>query len=189
MTAQICEQLSYAGITLALAGEPLESWIQSSRHWKIYRFRRRTSANWRGYHADWELRDGSLYLVKIWGRLRLFVNHEWVENTHDPLDVLFLDHDGPVLASWFSGVLRCPYGKLLRYVHLGYSSIHEFDLFFQIIQGRLSRMWMKRNEPPKEIDDLDIMTASDAMMDGTRESQFQYDHLPLAWNSTFKKPD
>lgn len=157
MTAQTCDYLSYAGLTLALADEPLGPWLQSRKHRKLYHFLRRTTANWRGYHGSWELREGKLYLAKISGRLRVLKENEWVDNTQDPLDALFPGHDGPVFASWFSGVLRCPYGNLLRYVHLGYSSVFEFDLFFQIKQGRQYMMWMKRNELPEENDDPELL--------------------------------
>ncbi len=169
MTAQTCDHLCYSGLTLALADEPLWPWLQSRKHRKLYHFVRRSTANWRGYHGYWELRDGKLYLTKLSGRLRVFKENEWVDNTQDPLDELFPGHDGPVFASWFSGVLRCHVGNLLRYVHMGYSSVFEFDLFFQIKQGRQYMMWMKRNELPEENDDFDL---------------FDFDGPDEKWDST-----
>ncbi len=153
MTAQTYDDLRYSGLQLGLAGDPLAPWLQSRRHRKLYHFKWRTSANWRGYHGYWELRDGKLYLAKLLGRLRVFSENEWGDSQQDPLDALFPGHEGPVFANWFSGVIRCPYGKMLRYVHLGHLSVFEFDLFFQIKQGRQYRMWMKKNEPPP--DDID----------------------------------
>jgi hypothetical protein len=36
-----------------------------------------------------------------------------------------------------TGEYRCPMGKLLNYVHMGYASLHEKDLFLAFKQGEL----------------------------------------------------
>ena len=174
MTAQTHDYLSYSGITLRLAGPPLDSWLNSRRHRKLYYFRRGTSANRRGYVGYWTLRDGKLYLAKLLGRLLVLEANTWTEFQTNTLDALFPGHDGTVFASWFSGVLRCPYGNQLRYVHSGYSSVFEFDLFFQIKQGRQSLMWMVRNEAPTEDllpEDLDLDLTTSELADSPKSTE------------------
>lgn len=43
--------------------------------------------------------------------------------------------DGRVFASWYTGELRVPEGKLLQYVHMGYGSVHERERFIQVKKG------------------------------------------------------
>ena len=44
--------------------------------------------------------------------------------------------DAPVFASWFTGLLRIPQGKLLKYVHGGFGSLQERDLIISIESSR-----------------------------------------------------
>jgi hypothetical protein len=77
-----------------------------------------STACWRGYVGTWEIRDGWFYLVGVRGR---FVFAE----------------DRPLLADWFSGVLRVPLGGVLRYVHMGFASVYEQELHILIERGRV----------------------------------------------------
>jgi len=78
-----------------------------------------STACWRGYIGTWEIKDGSFYLVDLKGRLRL-------------------QGSEPLLADWFSGVLRIPQGKILNYVHMGFGSLYEFEEHIKIDSGRVS---------------------------------------------------
>ena len=76
----------------------------------------RSSACWRGYQGMWEIKDGRFYLAAI--------------------DGLYQLRDGdPILADWFSGVLRVPRGEVIQYVHMGYGSVYEEELHIKIEQG------------------------------------------------------
>lgn len=75
-----------------------------------------STACWRGYIGTWEIKDGKFYLKEIEGAVRLAQN-------------------APILATWFTGVLRIPQGKQLHYVHMGFGSIYERDLFIKIQEG------------------------------------------------------
>ncbi len=46
-------------------------------------------------------------------------------------------NDGRVFASWFTGELRIPVGKILRYVHMGYGSVYEQERFIEVKAGIL----------------------------------------------------
>lgn len=71
---------------------------------------------WRGYQGTWEIRDGRFFLKALRGRFRLHSQE-------------------PILAHWFSGVLRIPQGEVLQYVHMGFGSVHEQELHVKIEQG------------------------------------------------------
>lgn len=139
MTAQIKETLIFQGETCAMASEPLYPWLNRRRNKKI-QFRRPHTACSRGYVGTWEIIDDRLHLVKIRAK---FLDEREVE-LHD----LFPESPLPVFANWFDGELRCPSGKLLGYVHSGYSSIHERDLFLKFKAGILIEQRTITNETP-----------------------------------------
>lgn len=70
----------------------------------------------RGYQATWEITGGRFYLVGIRGQYSLI-------------------GDEPLLADWFTGELRIPEGKLIRYVHGGFGSTFEKETYTRIEQG------------------------------------------------------
>jgi len=41
----------------------------------------------------------------------------------------------PLLADWFSGVLRIPRGEMLQYVHMGFGSVFEDEVHVKIARG------------------------------------------------------
>ncbi|MFZ4711843.1 MAG: hypothetical protein ACOYMH_18585, partial [Zwartia sp.] len=48
---------------------------------------------------------------------------------------VFPDYPNGVFAHWFTGELRCPQGERLRYVHRGFDSKYEKDLFITVRSG------------------------------------------------------
>ncbi len=76
----------------------------------------RSTACWRGYQGTWEIKNGRFYLVDLQGRFQL--------------------RDGdPILADWFSGVLRVPQGEEIEYVHMGFGTVYEQELRIRIENG------------------------------------------------------
>ncbi|MEQ8766515.1 MAG: hypothetical protein RL885_21555 [Planctomycetota bacterium] len=71
---------------------------------------------WRGYVGTWEIRNGRFYLVGLRGRYRM-------------------NGDEPLLADWFTGVLRIPRGKVIQYVHMGFGSVFEEEVHVKVEQG------------------------------------------------------
>jgi hypothetical protein len=73
-----------------------------------------TSSNWRGYVAKWEILNGSLLLVNI---LKLYGDPKRDSSTwewrHVLLDTILPNRSYPVFASWYSGSLNLPVGKLV----------------------------------------------------------------------------
>jgi hypothetical protein len=124
MTAQIHEQLLLEGEERSMAFCPplpsnhprvvevdLAEATRDDRYGMLF-----STACWRGYQGRWEIRDGRFYLTALWGRFKL-------------------RGEGPILADWFSGVLRIPKGKTLKYVHMGFGSIYELETHVRVHKG------------------------------------------------------
>lgn len=75
-----------------------------------------STACWRQYQGTWEIKDGRFYLTHVRGRFHL-------------------QGSEPLLADWFSGVLRIPRGRMLRYIHMGFGSVFEEELHIKIERG------------------------------------------------------
>lgn len=141
MTAQFSETLIYEGKAIPLCTNPLSLYLQQSQ----IRFVSPSTANWRGYHGTWEIKQSEsdglerLYLVKL-------AAHKTYEEILTLQDV-FPGFD-QVFAHWFSGELRCPQGALLKYVHGGYASIYEYDLLMNFKQGVLINKHARHNSIP-----------------------------------------
>lgn len=75
-----------------------------------------STACWRRYLGTWMVQDGRFYLADIIGRYKLV-------------------GDQPVLANWFTGVLRIPKGELLQYVHMGFGSVYEQEIHIKVEHG------------------------------------------------------
>jgi hypothetical protein len=126
MTAQIREIIYYKGEKTVMATEPLSSYLQSR---KGICFNARSSACWRGYLGIWKINDKRLFLVKLNG----YIDKDYKEVE---LEYIFSGKK-EVFADWFSGKIRISQGELLQYVHMGYSSVFEKDLFLKFKDGVL----------------------------------------------------
>lgn len=125
MTAQIGERLRYKGKVYEMATEPLEAYLQT-RH--DIAFIMHSTACWRGYYGKWKISYGKLYLIGLKAYLE---GYEEVG-----LDYLF-PNQKEVFANWFTGEIRIPQGALLEYIHIGYASIYERNLFLVFKDGIL----------------------------------------------------
>ena len=128
MTAQVSETLIYHGKDLMMFSNPLDPYLRATG----IHFVSPHTANWRGYKGTWEIKGTEetrqgLYLVK----LKAHRSYEDVVG----LAEIFPGFPDGVFAHWFSGVIRLPQGDLLEYVHGGYASQYEYDLFLEIKKG------------------------------------------------------
>jgi hypothetical protein len=104
-------------------------------------FRETCTALWRGYVATWEMLGERLYLVGLDGVLR--------GGQIATVALIFPGFPDRVFAHWYSGVLRIPMGKLLRYVHGGYGSVYERDQFITVKMGVfVATSWVVNGEVP-----------------------------------------
>lgn len=138
-TAQQPDVLIYKNERRSLFANPLESFYKREKDRPRFFVEPGvwSTGNWRGYVATWTIEDSVLYLVEIdawFCRGRDLDKCEKVE-----LKNLFGNRfrDGRVKADWFSGELRVPDGKQLRYVHMGYGSVYEREIVLTVEGGKV----------------------------------------------------
>ena len=130
-TAQYGDILIIGKDTVWITSNPLEKYFEKkgSRTIDSAELVSNCTALWRGYVATWRLESNKLYLIRI--------QTDYCGN--NPIDVSltkeFTSHK--VLANWFSGVIIRPKGKILQYVHMGYQSIYEEEIFYEFGNGKL----------------------------------------------------
>lgn len=125
MTAQISERLIFEGQQVALLSNPLSDYFALGG--RDPGFQSTSTALWRGYVGTWEVTDDRLYLVALQGLLK--------SGAEANLASVFPGFEDRVFAHWFSGRLRIPQGKRLAYVHMGYGSTYERDVFLSLEDG------------------------------------------------------
>jgi hypothetical protein len=160
MTAQFSERLIYRRENLSLCENPLKHFLESSA--STFEFVFTSTACWRGYIGTWAIENDRLYLVSLSGRARTSAGGDVKDVT---LVDLFPGYPDGVYAHWFNGELRCPQGELLKYVHGGYASTYEKDLFLDVRRGVLVGERLVDNGSPKsnyyEGRSLNALTAHD----------------------------
>lgn len=142
MTVQISEKLTYEGRQLSMCSEPLSDYFSLAGI--PPGFESNCTALWRGYVGEWEILDDRLYLTGISGTLE--------DGTQATLETFFPGFRERVFAHWFSGRIRVPQGKMLDYVHMGYASTYERDLFLDIENGVLRSSSVRENGTSAEPD-------------------------------------
>lgn len=126
MTAQVTEDLLYKNQRLSMCNEPLALWVSINK--EKCNFGTTSSACWRGYVGTWQVINNHLYLIEL----------SAVSGGGDRLSLSdVFDGQEKVFAHWFNGEVRCPEGKLLNYVHGGYASTYEKDIFLTFEKGVL----------------------------------------------------
>ena len=133
MTAQVGETLFYKNTLYTLASEPLIQYLCTRDD---VEFRCVNTSCWRGYYGTWKIIENKLYLIRLHANL---VNEQQVD-----LNYLFSGQD-VVFANWFSGKIRAPFGGMLEYEHMGYSSVFEKELHLIFENGVLVEEYEKNN--------------------------------------------
>ena len=85
-----------------------------------------STACWRGYVGKWQIKNNKLYLSSVTGKYT---------GKFKP----------PVFADWISTTLRVPQGELLEYVHGGFGSTYERDLFIEVCNGNITSRRYENN--------------------------------------------
>ena len=137
MTAQVPDEIIYEGETLALLSNPLENYQGPSK--AKLKFYPPHTANWRGYVAVWQIQGNQLFLIDISGQL--------ADRTPANFKDVFVEIDGDkkLPATWYSGTLRIAKGELIKYVHMGYYSTYEQELFITIENGIVTNTFLVDN--------------------------------------------
>lgn len=136
MTAQNMEEISYKRRKYSMAAEPFGIYLEKHGIQTVSM----STANWRGYHGEWKIKNSRLYLVsmsacilKATGKGRRPLKSD---RDYSRVDLnYFFPGQKEVFAEWFSGEIRIPIGKMLAYIHMGYESLFEKDLIIGFKDG------------------------------------------------------
>ena len=137
MTAQFRDSIIYKDSQYSLATEPLRSYLEA----KGINYPSTSTGNYRGYIASWEVIDNKLFLIRV--KIPGFLPDMDSEANLFP-------EDEKTFAYWYSGRLRIPDGELLEYVHQGYASTYEKDLYLRFLNGKMMGKSEKDNRPEFE---------------------------------------
>jgi len=159
MTAQIAETLNYLGEDVAMCTNPLSDYFAMVG--TKPRFESNCTALWRGYVGSWEIAGDRLYLIGLTGTLE--------DGTTATLATIFPGCPDRVFAHWYSGTIRIPQGKQLEYVHMGYGSTYERDLFLEVERG--------------------VVVATREQHNGVAESEDALDGYEVGVMTVFPRPD
>ncbi len=135
-TGQVGDILIWKGDTLTVFSNPLElrKDINSLRP-KLFGIKEAgmNTGCWRGYVAEWEIIEDELYLTN------LFSCSYYQDSVKADLKKVFgaAYKNGKVKASWVTGELLIPKGRLVHYVHQGYDSFYAYELVLSFRKGRL----------------------------------------------------
>jgi hypothetical protein len=133
-TAQYPEKLRIDGKEEHLMATPLEE-FWNARYPRPDTLTQTSWSCWRGYVGTWEIIGDKLCLLQLVRKEIKPKDDSFEEETISlPLKAYF-GTDGPVIAEWFSGVLRVARGPLLAQVNTGYASVYEEDLFLIVERG------------------------------------------------------
>ncbi len=142
MTAQVPEILIHRGTHLDMTEDPLRGYLDRLPKIKRPNMIWQSSACWRGYVGTWEFRDSCLCLVAL--QTVLLIDGREVEGN---LEMALPWVKGCLRASWFTGRLRCPEGRMLHYAHNMFASDYERDRFLFVHKGRLKEEYIQVNPP------------------------------------------
>lgn len=133
-TAQASDLLIVGGKEFSLNTNPLETQLQK-KQWRPPENAVITSANWRGYLATWEIKDGRLFLKDV------TIGVSDSKNRRDYVRKSITQELYPgateVFADWYTGALIVPDGKMTRYVHMGYGSSFDHYQVFRVHAGKV----------------------------------------------------
>lgn len=135
MTAQVSEILMLDGKCHEMCAQPLSDYFMLAGINPQLDIPH--TACWRGYVGTWEIIHERLYLTELSGRIE--------NGACASLETFFPGYPTRVFAHWFDGRIRLPRGKLLKYMHMGFASVHEEDVFLVIKRGIVVRSWVECN--------------------------------------------
>lgn len=120
------------GDTVSIRSYPLEEYFKKKWFRKIGRVKIKgtCSALWRGYVATWELKNDSLFLVRV--------QTDYCGGNPVDVDLYKEFKQKRVFAKWVNSSILKTYGELLNYLHFGRLSIHEGKITYSFRNGVLA---------------------------------------------------
>ena len=133
MTAQIGDRIYINNKEYTLACEPLSSYLYDNKVEKLF-----TSVNtacYRGYCAKWRIDNGKIYLIDIESPSQ--IRSKKGNDSDEPISAMqkLFPGQSKVFAHWVNGTLKIQFGELLKYIHMGYESIYETNIYLKFENG------------------------------------------------------
>ena len=132
MTAQVRDILIYNKEQLYMSAEPLEGYLKKIN--LPHKLVAPNSACWRGYTSKWAIDNKKLFLIEWQGYI---LDYQKVG-----IQFLFPEEEF-VFAIWFTGQIKIGMGDMVSYVHGGYSTVHEGDMYLIFENGVLVNEYIK----------------------------------------------
>lgn len=133
-TAQAPDYLIIGNDTLKIQSNPLEKYFETNPLSQNL-IHSVSSGNWRGYIAYFKFLDGKLVVENIY-------KEDYKENNKGETDFFLTSIYKDVFGTksnfecdFYSGLLICPSGNIVEYVHMGYSSLYENYNLIEIKNG------------------------------------------------------
>jgi uncharacterized protein (TIGR02996 family) len=147
MTAQIHEGLRFRDRDTSMAACPLNQAFGPD--FPRPPFTGMSTACWRGYVGCWEVRDDLLHLTALQGNVRASDDPNVRLTRPVGLHDLFphAPSDG-IFADWVTDWLPVRWGKMKKYVHAGFASEYDRELFLAVSHGYLIAVHDVRNDDP-----------------------------------------
>lgn len=139
-TAQAPDILKVDGKTYSLHSNPLSA-VLAEHEDRLPKPEVVSSGLWRGYIATWSVRDGRLWLDNVEMPTRDYATYNAPESKkfRSVTKELFQDDGASRVATWFTGHLIVPTGKIVNYVHMGYGSTYSEYLVLKIVKGEVKQ--------------------------------------------------
>ncbi|MBG90131.1 MAG: hypothetical protein CMO80_24980 [Verrucomicrobiales bacterium] len=125
-TKQISDSFEYEGQKGWIEESPLLPLLQK----RELRFEMRSTANYSGFVAGWEVKDGKLYLSSFTGRRK---------SQERNLKWLFPDTGHPVFADWYSGKIHVSLGEVVVKKLTGHVVVTRKLVMLQVVNGKVSQ--------------------------------------------------
>lgn len=138
-TAQYGDRLIIEKDTFWINTNPLESYFEKKgvRTINGEEMQGSCTALWRGYVATWKLQNDSLFLIRI--------QTDYCGDKPIDLDVKKEFGTNQVFANWVNYTIMQTKGELIQYVHMGYMSIYEQEIYYTFDNGKLKEKKVKDN--------------------------------------------
>lgn len=141
-TTQVPDYLIYEGDTVPIKSSPLQSYIDKYPNlYPIFeQFEIKTTNCFRGYIAYWELKNDSLFLIKIQG-----------DTSEIPLSFIFDKErkQEKIFADWFDGSILAQLGKKFIFPYIDFSTMYEFEKELIFDNGKLKKTKQYDNSKSK----------------------------------------
>lgn len=73
------------------------------------------------------------------------LKRDCMEDIELSLNSLFKSEE-KVFANWYDGIIVCPYGRMINYIHLGYESTFEHELYIEVVNGEIQKYGTRSNK-------------------------------------------